>query len=340
MNFFQFLKDRIVFLFLFFLFLFLLILLFFAFKVCTELFLAVIFILCLFGILALFFDYFRKKSFYDTFFFNLDHLNKKYLVLETLERPRFYEGQIFYDSIYEINKAMNEYIKHYAFQMNDFKEYVEMWIHEVKVPIASLILMHHNHGNMPKEYLGQVKRLDNYIDQILYYVRSENFEHDFVINAVSLDKVIRNVNLKNKDDYLENDIHLTVTGVKTTVFSDAKWLEFILNQIMNNSIKYQKEHGIREIRITGTDFSDRFVLSIYDNGIGIPIKDLSRVFEKSFTGDNGRIRSKSTGMGLYIARKLCDKLGHRIEIFSEQLVYTEVKITFAKNDFYQINDLS
>lgn len=340
MKFFLFLKDKIIFLFLFFLFFLFLIFLFLAFNVCTPLFIAVILMLFLFGVLALCLDYFRKKSFYDTFLFNLEHLDKKYLVLETLERPRFYEGQIFYDSIYEINKTMNEYIKDYAYQMNDFKEYIEMWIHEVKIPIASLILMHHNHGNMPKEYLGQVKKLDNYMDQILYYVRSENVEHDFVINKVSLDKIIRNVNLKNKDDYLENDIHLTVTGVKMTVFSDAKWLEFILNQLINNSIKYQKEHGIKEIRITGNDFSNRFVLSIYDNGIGVPTKDVSRVFEKSFTGDNGRSRSKSTGMGLYIARKLCDKLGHKIEMISEQHVYTEVKITFAKNDFYQINDVS
>ena len=338
MKFSLYLRDKIVFFFLFFLFLLSLVLLFLAFKVPNVLFVVVIVSLFLFVILAFCIDYFRKRSFYNTFLSNLEQIDKKYLVLETLERPRFYEGQLFYDSFYEINKAMREYIKNYEFQLNDFKEYIEMWIHEVKIPIASLILMHHNHGNMPKEYLGQVRKLDNYIDQILYYVRSENFEHDFVISEVPLDKIVRNVNLKNKDDYLENDIHLTVSGVKTTVFSDGKWLEFILNQLINNSIKYKSENKIREIRITGEDFSNRFVLSIYDNGIGIPLKDIGRVFEKSFTGDNGRARSKSTGMGLYIAHKLCDKLGHKLEIFSKQHVYTEVKITFAKNDFYKIKN--
>ena len=338
MKFSLFLKDKFVFILLFFLFFFLLILLFFAFKVPVVLSNVVLFSMLIFGVLALFLDYFRKKSFYNTFLLNLEHLDKKYLVLETLERPRFYEGQLFYDAFYEINKAMNEYIKNYEFQMNDFKEYIEMWIHEVKIPIASLILMHHNHGNMPKEYVGQVKKLDNYIDQILYYVRSENFEHDFVISEVPLDKVLKNVNLKNKDDYLENDIHLSVSNVRHSVFSDAKWLEFIINQLINNSIKYQRNHVEREIRITGEDYPDFFVLSIYDNGIGIPPRDIARVFEKSFTGENGRTHSKSTGMGLYIAKKLCTKLGHKIEISSEVYDHTIVKISFAKNHFYQIDD--
>ena len=338
MKFSLFLKDKFVFILLFFLFFFLLILLFFAFKVPVVLSNVVLFSMLIFGVLALFLDYFRKKSFYNTFLLNLEHLDKKYLVLETLERPRFYEGQLFYDAFYEINKAMNEYIKFYEFQMNDFKEYIEMWIHEVKIPIASLILMHHNHGNMPKEYVGQVKKLDNYIDQILYYVRSENFEHDFVISEVPLDKVLKNVNLKNKDDYLENDIHLSVSNVRYSVFSDAKWLEFIINQLINNSIKYQRNHVEREIRITGEDYPDFFVLSIYDNGIGIPPRDIARVFEKSFTGENGRTHSKSTGMGLYIAKKLCTKLGHKIEISSEVNGHTIVKISFAKNHFYQIDD--
>ena len=338
MKFSLFLKDKFVFILLFFLFFFLLILLFFAFKVPVVLSNVVLFSMLIFGVLALFLDYFRKKSFYNTFLLNLEHLDKKYLVLETLERPRFYEGQLFYDAFYEINKAMNEYIKNYEFQMNDFKEYIEMWIHEVKIPIASLILMHHNHGNMPKEYVGQVKKLDNYIDQILYYVRSENFEHDFVISEVPLDKVLKNVNLKNKDDYLENDIHLSVSNVRYSVFSDAKWLEFIINQLINNSIKYQRNHVEREIRITGEDYPDFFVLSIYDNGIGIPPRDIARVFEKSFTGENGRTHSKSTGMGLYIAKKLCTKLGHKIEISSEVNDHTIVRISFGKNHFYQIDD--
>ena len=116
MKFSLFLKDKFVFILLFFLFFFLLILLFFAFKVPVVLSNVVLFSMLIFGVLALFLDYFRKKSFYNTFLLNLEHLDKKYLVLETLERPRFYEGQLFYDAFYEINKAMNEYIKNYEFQ--------------------------------------------------------------------------------------------------------------------------------------------------------------------------------------------------------------------------------
>lgn len=234
---------------------------------------------------------------------------------------------------------MLENVNNYSISINDFKEYIEMWIHEVKIPISSLVLMCHNHKEkIDKKYISQIKRLDNYIDQILYYVRSENVEKDFMIKETKLDKIIGNVALRNKDDLLENKIDLDVDVKNIDVLTDAKWLEFILNQIINNSIKYKKENEDSFIKISVLDNKDKIVLSIYDNGIGIPKSDLTRVFNKSFTGTNGRLKTKSTGMGLYIAKKLCEKLGHTISINSEVNDYTEVKITFSKNDFYKIKD--
>ena len=165
-----------------------------AFKVPTSLVIAILIVLLFMAISLLIIDFYRKKKFYDDLRLNIERLDKKYLVLETLVRPSFYEGEIFYDSLYEINKAMNEFIKDYELQIMDFKEYIEMWIHEVKIPIASLILIDHNHKNLPKEFESQIKKLDNYIDQVLYYVRSEDFEKDCVITEVSLSDVIRNVN--------------------------------------------------------------------------------------------------------------------------------------------------
>lgn len=289
-------------------------------------------------VLYIIYDFNRRKKFYNKLLNDLDLLDKKYLITEMIDKPDFYEGEIFYDALYEIDKSMAEKIKEYSLSIQDFKEYIEMWIHEVKIPIASLILMHHNHGNMPKEYVGQVKKLDNYIDQILYYVRSENFEHDFVISEVPLDKVLKNVNLKNKDDYLENDIHLSVSNVRHSVFSDAKWLEFIINQIVSNSIKYVRSDVSSVIKFTVSKTKTQTSLHIYDNGIGIPLNDIHRVFEKTFTGENGRKRGKSTGMGLYIVKRLCEKLGHKITLSSVVNQYTEVVLTFALNDFYKMKD--
>ncbi|KIR02460.1 hypothetical protein P261_01275 [Lachnospiraceae bacterium TWA4] len=300
-----------------------------AYKVPLELILGIEFLLVLLGVGLILINYSRKVRFYNELEKNLERLDQKYLVQELLDEPNFYEGQIFHQALYEIDKAMIERIKEYKLHVDSFKEYVEMWIHEIKIPIASLVLISHNENN--KKVLKSIRRLDNYIDQILYYVRSEYTEKDFSIVETRLDKVVAAVVMKNKDDLLENRMIPEVLVEPLKVSTDAKWLEFILNQIVNNSIKYKKSEEAKiKISTQGSK------LIIYDNGIGISESDLSRVFEKSFTGENGRNTVKSTGMGLYIAKKLCDKLGHRLTISSVRGEYTQVEIEFGGNEFYRL----
>lgn len=312
------------------------ILLLIAFHISKPLIILIFSILLFMGILLILNDYIRRKKFYNNLLSIAEQLDKKYLVLEMLEEPNFYEGKIFYQLLYDINKSMMENIKEYNISINDFKEYIEMWIHEVKIPISSLILLNHNHKNsFDKKEEEQIRKLDHYIDQVLYYVRSENAEKDYLIKETDLMQIINHIALKNKDDLLENKIDLCVEGENTTVLTDSKWLEFILNQIINNSIKYKKEND-SYIKITIKNEEKTVSLSIYDNGVGIPKQDLDQVFNKSFTGENGRNLAKSTGMGLYIVKNLCEKLGHKIEIQSEYLEYTIVTITFSKNNFYKM----
>lgn len=305
------------------------------FKTSISLIISVSFIIIMSFISIILLNYYRKKKFYDEFINNLNKLDKKYLILETLNKPEFYEGNILYNSLYDINKSMLEEVNDYSSNINDFKEYVEMWIHEVKIPISSLVLMCHNNSNIDNKFLKQIKKLNNYIDQVLYYVRSNYTEEDFLIKKVSLDKIVSNVLLNNKDDILENNIELDINIKNIEVYTDSKWLEFIINQIINNCIKYKKQDN-SIIRIIGTSLNNKVVLSIWDNGIGIQKSDLPKVFNKSFTGNNGRGSTKSTGMGLYITKKLCDKLGHKIEIDSIKGKYTNINIIFGKNDFYKI----
>ena len=310
-----------------------------AFKVDNTLKLAVTIIFLIVNFFDFWYDYVRKNKFYKKLWKTLDSLDRKYLILEMLTRPSFYEGEIFYQALYEINKSMLENVKEYYLSITDFKEYVEMWIHEVKIPIASLTLLSHNNQNeVDKRYLEQLRKLDNYIDQILYYVRSENAERDYLIKEISLREIIKNVALKNQADLLENNVKLSVQVSDEKVLSDSKWLEFILNQIINNSIKYKKNSKDASIEIKVKEAKDKTYLAIQDNGIGILESDIKRVFDKSFTGENGRVRAKSTGMGLYIAKKLCDKLGHKITIESEFQKYTKVTIIFSKNNFYKIDN--
>ncbi len=333
----KFLKDKLYLIITFFVTYIILNLMFIAFKVNFQLILATSFLLFLFLIIILAIEYLKKKSFYTNLLNNIEVLDKAYLVLETIDKPNFYDGELLYQALYEINKSMNEFIKSLEGQMNDFKEYIEMWIHEVKIPIASLVLMTHNHNDkFDKKTIEQLRRIEDYVEQVLYYVRSENAEHDYLINEVALNKVISNVALKNKDDLLANKINLNVEVADYKVFTDSKWLEFIFNQIMNNSIKYKRKIKDSYIKIEAREEEERIVITIMDNGIGIPSEDLPKIFEKSFTGYNGRIKSKSTGMGLNICKNLCEKLGHKIFAESVQGEYTKIYIVIAKNKFYDV----
>ena len=311
-----------------------------AFKLENSFKIALSLICVLIILFNVFYDYFRKNKFYNKLSNILDSLDKKYLILEMINKPNFYDGEIFYETLYDINKSMIENVNQYNLSITDFKEYVEMWIHEVKIPIASLTLLTHNNPDkIDKRYIEQIRKLDNYIDQILYYVRSENVEKDYIIKEKNLQEIIKNVALKNKDDLLENNVRLEVDIHNEKVLTDSKWLEFILNQVINNSIKYKKNDATESyIKIISKEEKDKIYLNIYDNGVGIPESDISRVFDKSFTGENGRTKAKSTGMGLYIAKKLCNKLGHKIIIESKIQEYTNITIVFLKNDFYKIKD--
>ena len=310
-----------------------------AFKVEESLKIALTIIFFLISLLNISFSYWKKYKFYKDLTNILSGLDKKYLLSEMLYKPNFYEGEIFYQTLYEVNKSMLETIKEYNLSITNFKEYVEMWIHEIKIPISSLVLLSHNHPHgLNKSYLEQIRKLDNYIDQILYYVRSENPEKDYIITEKNLQEIVKNVALKNKDDLLANNVRIDVNIHDELVLTDSKWLEFILNQIINNSIKYKKDDRESYIKISSQTEDNKTYLSIYDNGIGIPASDLPRVFDKSFTGVNGRKKIKSTGMGLYIVKKLCQKLGHQIVIESKVQKYTKITLIFFQNDFYKLKD--
>ncbi len=297
-----------------------------AFKTKTELILALTLIYLLTILSFILIPYFRKKTFYNKLEKNIKELDKAYLVLETIKEPTFYEGKIITNLLYEINKSMIE-------NVNTF----EIWIHEIKIPLSSLTLKAHNQKNeFSKNTINQIKKIDDYLEQILYYIRSENANKDYYINKINLKKIINNVALKNQTYLLEHNINLIVENINLEIYTDAKWLEFVLNQIINNSIKYKDNKKESYIKVFGKEEKNTITLMIEDNGIGIPSTDIQKVFEKTFTGKNGRENSYSTGMGLYIVKNLINKLGHKIEITSEENKFTKVTITFSKNEFYEV----
>lgn len=294
-------------------------------------------------------DYRRKASFYNELEKKIESLDQKYLVLDMIDEPGFYEGRLFVENLYEINKSMTERVRDYSNSVADYKDFVEMWVHEIKLPIASLTLMVHNmiadsskmddeemRDGYLKRVLGQLNRLDNYSELILYYIRSEYSQNDYQFAKNKLKSIVSATAMKNKDLILENDISLNIHDLDREVYTDNKWMEFIVNQIISNSIKYKRDIEGSEIEIYAEENEELITLHIRDNGIGIDKKDISRVFDKSFTGENGRKIAKSTGMGLYIVKGLIDKMGHKVTIESELMKYTDVMISFGKNDMYDV----
>ncbi|MDU7441801.1 MAG: sensor histidine kinase, partial [Clostridium sp.] len=229
------------------------------------------------------------------------------------------------------NKAMNDEIGEFKRGINDYREYIELWVHEIKTPIATCKLLIENNESPLTESIGEeVCKLENYIDQALFYTRSNTIEKDYIIKEMILSSCVNKVLNNNADSLIKKRVKIRLADLEKRVYSDSKWIEFILGQIISNSIKYMnKEH--KELKIYCSESSKYVILNIEDNGAGISEKDISRVFDKGFTGENGRKFGKSTGIGLYLCKKLCKKLGLDITLISEEGKFTRVSIIFPIN---------
>lgn len=282
-------------------------------------------------------EYINKKSYYDALESNLSQLDEKYLISEIIPNANFQEGKILKDTLRHTNKAMIENVNKYKFAVEDYKDYIEMWIHEIKIPIAtSKLIIENNKSNVTKSIDEEINKMENYIEQVLFYARSNTVEKDYMVSKSNLKEIVNSAVMRNKESIVYNNIKLNLHDLERTVYTDSKWCIFILNQIIQNSIKYSKKDD-KKIEIYSEEKKDSVTLWVKDNGIGIKEKDISRVFEKGFTGENGRlIGKKSTGIGLYLCKKLCDKLDLGIKLDSEEGKGTVVKITFPVNSMTEM----
>ncbi len=285
--------------------------------------------------IALSIEFYKKKNFYNKLKEDLEDLSEKYLISEIINAPDFTEGKILKEIIQETGKSMLENVNIYKRNQEDYKEYIELWIHEIKIPIAtSKLIIENNKSKVTRSINEELDKIENYTEQALYYARSNDANKDYIITKTSLKEIVNTAILKNKTSLLSNKVTIELNeSIDKEVYTDSKWAIFILNQIIQNSIKYAKEEDKR-IEIFSDEKKDKTVLYIKDNGIGIKKGEITRVFDKGFTGENGRlIGKKSTGIGLYLCKKLCDKLGLGIELNSEIDVGTEVRIIFPKNSY-------
>lgn len=277
-------------------------------------------------IIYMVYEYVKIKNYYSDLVSTTESLDKKYLVLEIIKEPAFLEGKLIYDVLKEINKSMNDNVREYKLQSEDYRDYIEAWVHEIKTPLASAsLVIENNKDDITKKIANELEKVDGFIEQVLYYSRSNDVGKDYIIKKINLKMIVSKVVKGRAKDFIGKRISLELDGLEEEVYIDEKWFEFILNQIIQNSIKYSNIEGAK-VKISSEKLDNAVKLSIYDNGVGISEKDINRVFEKGFTGENGRIFTKSTGMGLYICKKLCDGLGMGLSITSKQGEFTNIDI--------------
>ena len=275
----------------------------------------------------------KSKRYFDSINNVLENLDKKYLLPEVIDEANFIEGKILNNILKTLSKDMNERVKYFKDEQLEYREYIETWVHEIKTPISSTKLILENDDSKLSERVNyEIRKVENYIDQVLYYARSSDVSKDYIIKEVDLRAVVMKSIKSNSRDFINKKIKLELKEVSGKIFSDAKWIEFIINQVIVNAIKFSEANkGV--VEIYSEEYENNIVLTIKDNGVGISDKDIDRVFEKGFTGENGRRFGKSTGIGLYLCKKLCSKLGLGITITSKVNEGTKVNIVFPKGRF-------
>lgn len=215
-------------------------------------------------------EYFSKKKFYQRFLNILEGLEEKYLINELIEEPNFIEGEILKKSLNEIDKSMVENVNKYKYFQEEYKEYIELWIHEIKLPIAaSKMVIENNKNEITKSINEELDRVENYIEQALFYARSNTVEKDYYIRKNNLKEMVNESIKKNKNSLIQEKVSVNLHDLDKEVNTDSKWIIFILNQIIQNSVKYMDKDRSKEIEIYAKTREESITLHIKDNGIGI-----------------------------------------------------------------------
>lgn len=279
--------------------------------VCGNSISAVLLILMVWAVIllaGLFLTYWKRKRQMQKLLDMAERLSERYLISEVMELPEQAEDQVYYRLLKMAGKSMMEQIGEVRRERLEYKEYIEQWIHEIKTPITAMKLLCENHRtDWTKELLLELEKTNRFTEQALYYARSEHTEKDYSVREMSLSQVVHQAIADNKYLLLQSGVRLEVEEMEDAVYSDEKWVRFILNQLIANAVKYRSGQPV--LRFSTRRQQDQVVLVVEDNGIGIPPADLPRVFEKGFTGQNGRMVQQSTGIGLYLCKRLCNKLG-------------------------------
>jgi len=287
--------------------------------------------------LWLFITYRERKRYFDEIDKILAEVDQRYLLGELLPYSCRLEDRLYNKMMHLSNKSVIEKIRKIEDAQRDYREYIESWVHEIKTPITGIALICENrrrHEAVTQENLREIslenQKIENCVDKVLYYARMENVYKDFLIQKTDLQKTAEEVLEKNRLLLIRHQVRAEVC-CGDMVYTDGKWISFILNQMIGNSVKYRSESPV--FLIYTEREKDGVRLTIEDNGVGILPEELSRIFEKGFTGSNGRSHKQATGMGLYLCKRLCERLEIGLSAQSQPGRGTKMTLDFPVSNY-------
>ncbi|MGH4122729.1 MAG: sensor histidine kinase [Clostridium sp.] len=293
------------------------------------------FLLIFISLIFAFIDYRRSKYNYKGI---CEAINKEDNIDASLPNSSYsFEVQLMKDIINLKNAEMEGKVQKVKLALEEIDDYITKWVHEIKIPVSVCELLSDKieEIDVSEQLILEFNRIKFLINQVLYTSRASSYSEDLQISEVNIEKLVKEVVKRNATLFISKNVSLELGNINYTVISDEKWLSYIVDQLINNACKYVPNDG--KINIYAKDEDKVIVLYVKDSGIGIKTKDIKRIFDRGFTGENGRCLAKSTGMGLYLSKKMAHKLSHDIYVKSEEGLGTEFSICFYKlSDYFKV----
>ena len=277
------------------------------------------------------FDFFQQRARLLELKSILDGLDRKYLFTECVPQPKgLFERRLF-DLTRLAGRDMTGAVSDAKASQREYREYVERWVHEIKAPLtAARLICRELDGDTRRKLTAELSQIEAHVERALFYARAENPEQDCLIRQIELEKIAAQAIENHRSLLIQNGIRVEMENMNCAVYTDEKWAVFILGQLLQNAARYRGSEPV--ITLSAKLLGRQAQLIVHDNGIGIPAHELPRVFERGFTGSNGRIRGGSTGIGLYLCRKLAVFLELELRMDSQEGAGTTVTLTFPAKE--------
>jgi signal transduction histidine kinase len=260
--------------------------------------------------------------------------------INSIPEPQNTQQRIYQELLYKLYRDANIMLDKYSTKCSEDIDFITMWVHEIKTPIAAAKLIIENGLDNPTEQMlyhieDEIDRIEDFIQMTLFYSRSDDFAKDYVLSSVNLEKIVNECIKRECSCITGKKLILHMEALEQNINTDEKWLSFIVKQLLDNAVKYSLP--AKTIKIYTKQTENEIILNIEDEGAGIRQEDIRRIFDKNFTGMNGRKLYNSTGIGLYLSQKLAEKLGHTITVTSKYGCGTCFSIHFPKeNDYHDV----